>query len=192
VSTACPQLVDVLATRPEWRGKIALDAFARRVVLRGPLPYDPDRPKGKPIGDEDHDQIRLWLERTLGLTVARARVADAMRIVAAESSFHPVADYLDALAWGGLARVDTWLETYAGVVPDSPAQRAMVRAVSRKWLVSSVARAKAPGCKVDTMLILEGAQGIGANEEVSSPLPHCPTSNEKALMSQPRAQEEES
>jgi hypothetical protein len=37
-------IVDLLATRPEWRGKIALDTFERRVVLRGPPPYDPDRP----------------------------------------------------------------------------------------------------------------------------------------------------
>jgi putative DNA primase/helicase len=161
-------LVHVLTSRPEWRGNIALDTFARRVVLRRPPPYDPERPRGKPIGDEDHDRIRLWLERTLGLAVARARVADAVRIVAAESAFHPVADYLDALVWDGVPRVDTWLETYAGVVPESPAHRALVRAVSRKWLVSCVARAKAPGCKVDTMLILEGAQGIGKSRALAA------------------------
>ena len=158
----------MLATRPEWRGRIALDTFQRRVVLRGPPPYDPDRSPGKPIGDEDHDRMRLWLERTLGLSVSRARVVDAVRIVAAESSFHPVADYLDGLTWDGVPRVDTWLETYAGVVPESESHRALVRAVSRKWLISCVARAKAPGCKVDTMLILEGEQGIGKSRALSA------------------------
>jgi predicted P-loop ATPase len=37
----------------------------------------------------------------------------------------------------------------------------MVRSVARKWLLSCVARAMEPGSKVDTMLILEGRQGIG-------------------------------
>jgi putative DNA primase/helicase len=161
-------IVDLLATRPEWRGKIALDTFERRVVLRGPPPYDPERPPDKPLGDEDHDRIRLWLERTLGLAVSRARVADAVRIVAVESPFHPVSEYLGRLTWDGVPRVDTWLETYAGVVPESDAHRALVRAVSRKWLVSCVARAKAPGCKVDTMLILEGAQGIGKSRTLAA------------------------
>jgi hypothetical protein len=39
-------IVDLLSTRPEWRGKIALDTFARRIVFRGAPPYDPDRAPG--------------------------------------------------------------------------------------------------------------------------------------------------
>jgi hypothetical protein len=161
-------VVDLLSTRPEWRGTLALDTFERRVVFRDAPPYDPDRAPGRPVGDEDHDRIRLWLERALGLAVSRARVADAVRIVAAESPFHAVSEYLGTLTWDGVTRVDTWLETYAGVVPESDSDRDLVRAVSRKWLISCVGRAKAPGCKVDTMLILEGAQGIGKSRTLSA------------------------
>jgi hypothetical protein len=38
---------------------------------------------------------------------------------------------------------------------------AYLRAVGSKWLISAVARAMRPGEKVDTVLILEGLQGLG-------------------------------
>jgi predicted P-loop ATPase len=37
---------------------------------------------------------------------------------------------------------------------------AYLRAMSRRWLISAVARGLRPGEKVDTVLILEGPQGI--------------------------------
>jgi predicted P-loop ATPase len=43
-----------------------------------------------------------------------------------------------------------------------------VRAVSRRWLISLVARALRPGCKVDTVLILEGAQGLGKSSALEA------------------------
>ena len=40
-------------------------------------------------------------------------------------------------------------------------QRLLTTAIAKRWLLSCVARALRPGCKVDTMLILEGKQGTG-------------------------------
>lgn len=67
-----------------------------------------------------------------------------------------VRDYLDALVWDGVPRIDRWLVEYAGV-EDS----AYVRAVSRAFLIAAVRRVRQPGCSFDTMLVLEGAQGTG-------------------------------
>ena len=58
--------------------------------------------------------------------------------------------------WDGRPRLDTWLTEYCGA-EDKP----HIGAVGRKFLIGMVARAISPGCKVDTMPIFEGAQGIG-------------------------------
>ena len=111
--------------------------------------------------DEDIARIRLWFETAHQVGVAKQNVLDAVRIVALRNRFHPVRDYLVSLTWDGTSRVDTWLEKFVGVTPTSPEHARLVRAVARKWLVACAARAMKPGSKVDSMLILEGRQGIG-------------------------------
>jgi predicted P-loop ATPase len=154
-------IVEALTELPEWRGTLALNSFEQRVVLRRAPPFADTRAIDRPLADEDIDRIRLWFETDLGVVVSRRTLEDAVRIVAADHAFHPVREYLERLRWDGVARVDTWLEDYCAVVPTSGEHKMMVRSVARKWLVSCVARAMQPGSKVDTMLILEGRQGIG-------------------------------
>jgi len=154
-------LVRALSDLPEWRGTLAENQLERRVVFRAAPPFSGGTRIGRPLADEDYDRIRLWFETERGLRVSRGNLEDAVRLVAAENAFHPVRVYLEGLVWDGVSRVDTWLEDFCAVVPRGPEHRAMLRSVARKWLVSCVARGMTPGCKADTMLILEGAQGIG-------------------------------
>jgi len=56
--------------------------------------------------------------------------------------------------WDGQPRVEKWLTTYFGV-KDSP----YTQCVGAVTLVGGVRRVFEPGCKHDTMLILEGGQG---------------------------------
>jgi putative DNA primase/helicase len=154
-------VVATLSDAAAWRGKLAWNELDRRIVFRGTPPFASDDRTGDPLTDEDMDRIRLWFESEPEVIVARRTVEDAVRLVATENAYHPVRQYLEGLTWDGTPRIDRWLETYAAVVPSSEAHARMVRSVARRWLVSCIARAMDPGCKVDTMLILEGSQGIG-------------------------------
>ena len=67
--------------------------------------------------------------------------------------YHPLKDYLNNLEWDGKERIKTWLHDYAGV-EDNPYSRA----VGEKTLLGAVSRVFEPGCKFDTILVLEGEQ----------------------------------
>nr|WP_256441375.1 virulence-associated E family protein [Acetobacter sp. P5B1] len=69
---------------------------------------------------------------------------------------HPLREWLTSLHWDRQKRVDRWLNRYLGV-----AQSEYSSLVGRFFLISMVARVMKPGCKVDSMLILEGQQGRG-------------------------------
>jgi predicted P-loop ATPase len=109
---------------------------------------------GRPIEDSDLVDVRLILEQH----DFEPNVADVLPAVmrhAKENAFHPVRDYLRSLKWDGTKRLDYWLHLCLGA-PDTP----FTRIAARKTLIAAVARAFKPGCKVDTVLVLEGPQGI--------------------------------
>ena len=72
-----------------------------------------------------------------------------------EERYHPVRDYLNGLEWDGRPRIDRWLIEAVGAKSND-----YVKAVSRKFLIGAAARGINPGEKMDTMIVLEGAQGI--------------------------------
>ena len=67
-------------------------------------------------------------------------------------------EYLRRLAWDGKPRLDTWLTYYLGA-DEQPAE--YLALVGSKWLIGAVSRVFEPGCKFDSVLILEGSQGLG-------------------------------
>jgi putative DNA primase/helicase len=83
--------------------------------------------------------------------------------VARENRYNPIVEYLNSLTWDGTQRLDRWMVKLLGA-PDN----AFVRLVSPKVLISAVARAIDPGCKVDTVLVLEGEQGIKKSSAIAA------------------------
>jgi putative DNA primase/helicase len=81
-------------------------------------------------------------------------VQDEMEADARRNQFDPLTEYLQGLKWDQRPRIDGWLTDYLG----SPATT-YTRTVGRKSLIGAVARALSPGCKNDTMPVLEGEQG---------------------------------
>ncbi|XCB30428.1 virulence-associated E family protein [Arcanobacterium hippocoleae] len=106
--------------------------------------------------DQDDAQLVCYIDAHYG-TFSQRNYDIAITKVADDRSYHPIRDYLGSLpAWDGLARVDTLLVDYLGA-EDS----AYTRAVTRKTLCAAVMRVFEPGCKFDSMLVLNGPQGIG-------------------------------
>lgn len=147
----------ILIHDDRWKGVIAWDDFRQTIVFRQPPPWDPDIAPAVPHGElTDSDVIRLqgWLSRHHGLHLGREVTAGALLVAAEHTSGHEVRDYLRGLVWDGGSRVEAWASRYLGA-EDS----AYTRLVSRYYLTSAVARIMEPGCKVDTMIVLEGPQG---------------------------------
>lgn len=104
--------------------------------------------------DEDITETKLWFHRVYGVRVGKDLVFDLIVRQAKSKRFHPVVDYLIDLEWDGVSRLNNLLQTYWGVKNTE-----LLREIGKKWAISCVARIMNPGCKVDTVLILCGAQG---------------------------------
>lgn len=107
--------------------------------------------------DADEIDILEWMQRFMKLpTMGLPQVQQAVLFVAhADIRRHP-ATYLKSLRWDGHPRVDDLAVTGFGAI-DSP----YTRSAGANFAKSFVARMSNPGCKVDTVLVLEGAQGTG-------------------------------
>jgi hypothetical protein len=73
----------------------------------------------------------------------------------------PLIEYFDSLVWDGVKRIDKWLTTYL-----QAENTELTRAIGAIVLIAAVRRVKQPGCKFDTMLVLEGEQGSGKSKTV--------------------------
>lgn len=94
--------------------------------------------------------------QNLGCGVRRGELEDAILRVSSENKFHEVRDWLDELEWDGIERIETLLIDHAGA-DDTQLNRTW----TRQFMIQAVARIYEPGCKADSMLILEGQQGVG-------------------------------
>jgi predicted P-loop ATPase len=145
-------ILHTLRNAPEWKDVLAYDEFAARVVTKNPPPWSAANVEK---WTDDHDtRACVWFQQQ-GIHGAVGVVGRGIQAVAREKPFHPVRDYLHALNWDGVPRLDTWLTRYLGVEDSSYG-----RAVGTRFLISAVARVEQPGCKADQVLILEGPQGI--------------------------------
>ena len=112
--------------------------------------------------DADDAQLISYVDLTYGTFSAR-NYDIAVTKVADDRSYHPIREFLSSLPeWDKVPRVDTILVDFLGA-----ADNAYVRAVTRKTLCGAIARVMNPGCKFDTMLVLNGPQGKGKSTLIS-------------------------
>ena len=112
--------------------------------------------------DADDAQLISYVDSHYG-TFSQRNYQIAVTKVSDDRSYHPIREYIDALPeWDKIPRVDTLLIDYLGAEDN-----AYVRAVTRKTLCAAVRRVQEPGVKFDTMLVLNGPQGIGKSTLIS-------------------------
>lgn len=132
---------------------IASDEWSHSTMITQALPWGSEPGPWRSIDDT---RATVWLQQ-LGCNMSSIRsVAAAVESVADERKVHPLRDWLDGLQWDGTARLDHWLTDYVGAP-----QTVYLQTIGRKWLCAAVARIFEPGAKFDSMLVLEGPQGIG-------------------------------
>ncbi|MBM7707883.1 virulence-associated E family protein [Enterococcus lemanii] len=132
---------------------IAFNKHRDGIDARDGLPWE--QMKGG-WNDSDNAALKVYLSNKYGI-YSPTKTKDAILAVAAERSYHPIKEYLDHLPdWDGTDRVETLLIDYFNATDNS-----YTRAVTRKMMVAAVARILHPGTKFDSVLILNGPQGIG-------------------------------
>ena len=132
---------------------IAYNLLTDSVDVRGSLPW----PRIKPgWSDNDMSQLNAYISSHYGI-YAPMKSKDALITVASERQFHPIREYFASLPpWDGVKRVETLLVDYLGAENSE-----YTRAVTRKTMAAAVARVHHPGVKFDSVLIVNGSQGLG-------------------------------
>lgn len=143
----------ILKHHPALQG-IRFNELSGAIEVRGKLPWK--RPN-KYWRDADDAQLYGWVADQYGVQFPENKFTKALAIVTDQRRFNPLKDYIRGLPdWDGVPRVDTLLVDYLGA-EDS----AYTRAVTRKTLIGAIQRVLEPGCKFDTVLVLDGKPGIG-------------------------------
>jgi putative DNA primase/helicase len=136
----------IIKLDPWFRDRIAYNGLAEVVEW-----------EGRRLRDEHVTSIRLAIGNTYGVEYGAESTQAIILETARQLIYHPVCDYLQGLLWDRVPRIDQFLSTHIGA-EDTP----LLRAISRAWFVSCVARAWGKGgapVKVDTCLVLAGPQG---------------------------------
>ena len=107
--------------------------------------------------DIDYSLLYGYLSTVYRVDFPERVIMAGFNKAAMRRKFNPLKDYIAHLPeWDGVERVDNLLIRILGA-PDTE----YVRQVTRKTLVGCICRALEPGCKFDTVLVLDGKPGIG-------------------------------
>ena len=135
---------------------VAHNEFSNKTMIMAKVPWDDNSaeyPREWNGENDDTHGCKILLE-TMFVKPSKETVFDSVQFIAKRNKYHPVRDYLNKAQWDGIERLDTVLPIYFGTI-----DTAYARLIGAKFLISAVARIMQPGCKVDTMLILESSQG---------------------------------
>jgi predicted P-loop ATPase len=123
--------------------RIRLNKLSKRIEING-----------KPVSI---DRAKIQLATKYGILARSGRddLQDILMELAHQNEYSPIEEYLQSLPQPENTTIlDNLAERYFG------ANLPIYQSFMRRTLISAVARALSPGCKVDTALILQGDQGF--------------------------------
>ena len=142
----------IMENDPSLKG-IVFNQLADGMEIKGDVPW---KHPARFWRDADDAQLISFVDSNYG-SFSDRNYRIAVTKVTDDRSYHPIREMFEALPpWDKAERLETVLIDYLGA-EDSP----YVRAVTRKALCAAYMRVYHPGIKFDTMIVLNGAQGIG-------------------------------
>lgn len=143
----------IFKTHAAVYGCFGFDVRTQQTTIVKRPPWGGDVPRV--ITDSDDVEACGWINRLGVHTSAVGLVSSALTAAACEHPIDRVVDWLESLpAWDRQKRLYEWLPRVTGC-PNTKYHRG----VGAKFILSLVARALQPGCKMDEMLVLVGPQG---------------------------------
>lgn len=113
--------------------------------------------EGKPEkwSDKHMYNVTIMMQANYGLhEIGHQTVQNGIESFAFQNTRNEPKDWFESLKWDDTERVSTFFSSYMGAEDNE-----YTRAVSRNFWISMIARTYKPGCKSDSMVILEGLQG---------------------------------
>lgn len=158
-------LMVLLSMSPAWRDGLRKNAFTNTCEF-WPCEAMPMIREPTPFSLKLLTEMRFVLARAErhAMRVPRDEVVAVAEWAAASSPYDPVVEFLRGLKWDGVPRLRRMLIDHFNARvedPDGTDLTDYLESIGTRWMISAVARALEPGCKADSMLQIEGKQGIG-------------------------------
>lgn len=128
----------------------------RENVLEATLEFRVGEGEFQNFDDVAATRVSNWLQRSYRCNLSKNQVFEQVQAIARNNQYDPLKHFLLSCRWDNKPRLDSFLTEYMGC-EEGP----LLAVYSRKWLIALVARALQPGCKMDDILTLQGAQGLG-------------------------------
>lgn len=159
VENSLSNLLLILKNDPKLTG-IVFNQLADGMEITKEVPW---KNHSKFWRDADDSQLICYINDYYG-QFSKNNYDVAVTKVVDDRSYHPIKEYFDTLPeWDGIPRVESYFIDYLGADDNK-----YVRMVTRKTLCAAYMRILHPGIKFDSMLVLNGEQGIGKSTAINN------------------------